>query len=99
MNLPKHFFITKDGEFSLMSDLSTNWNLPAKKFSQPSQMIISVLMKMDFASMITQIMAGFKIVKELTGILGRWQIIENAPMIVCDVGHNEEGIQISWLIK
>lgn len=28
-----------------------------------------------------------------TGLLGRWQIIGNNPLIVCDTGHNEAGIK------
>lgn len=29
----------------------------------------------------------------LTGLQGRWQIIGNNPLIVCDTGHNEDGIR------
>ncbi|MEX0312992.1 MAG: folylpolyglutamate synthase/dihydrofolate synthase family protein [Allomuricauda sp.] len=29
-----------------------------------------------------------------TGILGRWQILEENPMVVCDTAHNKEGLQI-----
>lgn len=28
-----------------------------------------------------------------TGLLGRWQIIGNNPLIVCDTGHNQDGIR------
>lgn len=28
-----------------------------------------------------------------TGLLGRWQIIGNNPLIVCDTGHNQNGIR------
>jgi len=40
-------------------------------------------------------------VKPLTGILGRWDIIQESPTIIVDVGHNEAGIQqiISQLEK
>jgi len=27
-----------------------------------------------------------------TGLLGRWQILQNNPLVVCDTGHNEDGI-------
>ena len=27
-----------------------------------------------------------------TGLLGRWQVLSNAPKIVCDTGHNREGL-------
>tara|TARA_B100002052_G_C15848007_1_gene583548 strand:- start:15 stop:1223 length:1209 start_codon:yes stop_codon:yes gene_type:complete len=28
-----------------------------------------------------------------TGILGRWQILKNKPLIICDIGHNVDGIK------
>lgn len=31
-------------------------------------------------------------VKTLTGLMGRWQIINEKPLIICDTGHNEDGI-------
>ena len=33
-----------------------------------------------------------KVVKN-TGILGRWQTLSESPRIICDVGHNEDGIK------
>ncbi|MFI1773209.1 bifunctional folylpolyglutamate synthase/dihydrofolate synthase [Thalassobellus citreus] len=27
-----------------------------------------------------------------TGLLGRWQVLNNAPKVVCDTGHNREGL-------
>lgn len=34
---------------------------------------------------------GFKNVCEMTGLLGRWQIIRKQPLAVCDTGHNVGG--------
>ena len=36
---------------------------------------------------------GLANVVGLTGLLGRWQIVGNNPLIVCDTGHNEDGIK------
>ena len=36
---------------------------------------------------------GLKKVVVNTGILGRWQTINNKPLTICDIGHNEDGIQ------
>ncbi len=30
-------------------------------------------------------------VRELTGLRGRWEILRNLPMLVCDTGHNVDG--------
>ena len=32
-------------------------------------------------------------VKKLTGLFGRWQVLQEQPLIVLDVAHNEDGIQ------
>ena len=36
---------------------------------------------------------GFAHVCELTGLMGRWQKIQDTPTIVCDTGHNPAGLQ------
>ena len=30
---------------------------------------------------------------KLTGLLGRWQTISENPLVICDSGHNEDGIK------
>ena len=37
--------------------------------------------------------SALKDVKELTGLMGRWQILSKNPLIVCDTGHNIAGIK------
>ena len=36
---------------------------------------------------------GFQHVVELTGLLGRWQKLNEAPLTIADVAHNEDGIR------
>ncbi|MBE6258668.1 MAG: bifunctional folylpolyglutamate synthase/dihydrofolate synthase [Prevotella sp.] len=38
-----------------------------------------------------EVSEGFKYVCDLTGLKGRWQIVNTAPMTVCDTGHNVPG--------
>ncbi|GAB1857032.1 folylpolyglutamate synthase/dihydrofolate synthase family protein [Flavobacteriaceae bacterium MHTCC 0001] len=38
------------------------------------------------------IKTGFLNVSKNTGLLGRWQIINKSPKVVCDTGHNREGL-------
>nr|WP_242527969.1 folylpolyglutamate synthase/dihydrofolate synthase family protein [Muricauda sp. CAU 1633] len=38
------------------------------------------------------IVAGLKKVVENTGLLGRWQVLQEKPMLVCDTAHNKEGL-------
>lgn len=44
---------------------------------------------------------GFRRVCELTGFQGRWQIVSQNPMIICDSGHNVGGLiyNMAQLIK
>ena len=35
---------------------------------------------------------GLSQVQSLTGLLGRWQVLQESPKIICDTGHNEAGI-------
>ena len=37
---------------------------------------------------------GLLHVSELTGLLGRWQILKNNPKVICDTAHNAEGLTI-----
>jgi dihydrofolate synthase/folylpolyglutamate synthase len=36
---------------------------------------------------------GLKMTAKQTGLMGRWQVIGHNPMIICDTGHNEDGIR------
>lgn len=36
---------------------------------------------------------GFRDVESLTGFQGRWSIIGEKPLMICDTGHNEEGLR------
>jgi dihydrofolate synthase/folylpolyglutamate synthase len=35
---------------------------------------------------------GIRNVKKLTGLMGRWQVLGEKPLIICDTGHNKEGV-------
>ncbi|WP_299291208.1 folylpolyglutamate synthase/dihydrofolate synthase family protein [uncultured Mucilaginibacter sp.] len=39
------------------------------------------------------VFTALKQVKTLTGLNGRWQILSTQPLIICDTGHNFEGIK------
>ncbi|MEP1788854.1 folylpolyglutamate synthase/dihydrofolate synthase family protein [Reichenbachiella sp.] len=41
--------------------------------------------------------AGIKNVVAQTGLKGRWQILRNEPLVICDVGHNEDAVL--WLMN
>ena len=40
---------------------------------------------------------GFAEVCRLTGLMGRWQILQEQPKMICDTGHNKAGIE--YIVK
>ena len=45
-----------------------------------------------FATSDEQIKTALNQVKKLTGLHGRWEILNHHPLTICDTGHNPEGI-------
>lgn len=47
------------------------------------------------------ILRGIRNVVKNTGLKGRWQILNTAPLTICDTGHNKEGLEyvIAQLIR
>jgi dihydrofolate synthase/folylpolyglutamate synthase len=55
--------------------------------------VISILNQKGYQIPDTAMQQGLKQVKSLTGLHGRWDILHENPMLVIDVGHNEEGMK------
>jgi dihydrofolate synthase / folylpolyglutamate synthase len=55
--------------------------------------VVSVLNQNGFNITDGTMQQGLKQVKSLTGLHGRWDILHENPLIVTDVGHNEEGMK------
>lgn len=58
---------------------------------------ISRLKERGFRISDENIREGFAHVCEMTGLMGRWQILNAAPKVVCDTGHNVGGFR--WITK
>ena len=55
--------------------------------------VVAVLQELkNFKVKKRHIKRGLKKVVKNTGLLGRWQILNKKPMIVCDTAHNKEGL-------
>ena len=54
---------------------------------------IRVLKSAGFDLLEEHVREGFAHVCTLTGLMGRWQKIQEAPLTYCDTGHNKAGIQ------
>lgn len=53
---------------------------------------IDELRDQDFDITNEHIHSALKQVTKLTGLMGRWQTLSTHPQIICDTGHNEDGI-------
>jgi len=54
---------------------------------------VSQLKKLGFLINDRHLKNALKDVKNLTGLNGRWQTLQKNPLIICDTGHNEDGIK------
>lgn len=43
------------------------------------------------------IRSGFSLITKNTGLLGRWQVLNNLPLTIADVAHNEDGVR--WIVS
>jgi dihydrofolate synthase/folylpolyglutamate synthase len=85
------FLIQKNGrvehlEFGLLGDYQ-RLNLPGILEG------ISQLREMGWKISEKQVEIGLANVSNLTGLKGRWQILGQNPLVICDTGHNEPGIR------
>jgi dihydrofolate synthase/folylpolyglutamate synthase len=63
--------------------------------SKNIQAVFQVFRKLEYIRNISDeiIKAGIQNVKVNTGLSGRWQILSNNPLTICDTGHNREGLE------
>ncbi len=54
---------------------------------------IDILKQLNFAIGEEALKHALANVKSLTGLHGRWELIQHDPTVILDVGHNEEGIR------
>lgn len=88
---------TDDGHFIYQSSLIDNLygELCGNYQLKNTNTILNSIIKLkDLGYKINEqnIREGFKNVCQLTGLMGRWQKLEDNPTIICDTGHNIGGI-------
>ncbi|MCF8299121.1 MAG: bifunctional folylpolyglutamate synthase/dihydrofolate synthase, partial [Saprospiraceae bacterium] len=54
---------------------------------------IDILNQLNFKISKENILVGIEKVVENTGITGRWQVLSQSPLTICDTGHNVDGIR------
>ncbi|MEQ9426871.1 MAG: folylpolyglutamate synthase/dihydrofolate synthase family protein [Cyclobacteriaceae bacterium] len=63
--------------------------------------VIEELIKAGWQINDAAVQQGFASVQQLTGLKGRWQILSDSPLTICDVCHNTDGIRaiVDQIIK
>ncbi len=72
------------------SDLLGNYQ---KKNIKAAVQTIKILNKKGYKVLSKHIKTGLLNVVKNTGLLGRWQVIQADPKIICDTAHNKEGLR------
>lgn len=94
----------KDGQYLYVSlldkktNLTTCYQLDLTGTYQVKNLIgvvaaLKVITENGFIISEDDIQIGLSNVVKLTGLLGRWQTLSEKPLVICDTGHNEDGIK------
>lgn len=80
----------KEKSFDLKLDLTGTYQIKNVK-----AVLSAVLELNDNGFHVTDddVIVGLSQVKELTGLMGRWQTLQQNPLVICDTGHNEDGVK------
>lgn len=78
-------------EYSLELDLCGNYQ---EKNLQTVLLAIRQLNEVGFPVSKENLRKGLKSIKENTNFMGRWQILQTKPLVICDTAHNKEGLSI-----
>jgi dihydrofolate synthase/folylpolyglutamate synthase len=73
-------------ELSLLGDYQRQ-NLPGVLAT------IDILRSQGYAISEEQVREGLRNVQRLTGLKGRWQVLGQQPLMICDTGHNVDGLR------
>lgn len=65
-----------------------------KKNMQTALTTITVMSELGWKISEESIREGLGTVVSTTGLLGRWQVLGEAPRIICDTAHNKEGLEL-----
>jgi len=78
------------GNCDIESDLKGDYQ---KENKNTAYSAIKILRSQAWDIKDKHIVNGFKNVQKNTSLIGRWMILGQSPSIICDTGHNEDGIK------
>jgi dihydrofolate synthase/folylpolyglutamate synthase len=92
-NFESTFSVAKDNKIWIEN---VSCDLPGIYQQHNIKTVLAALLQLpeqDFAISDQHIMNGLKNVKRNTGLMGRWQVLGENPLVICDTGHNVNGIR------
>jgi dihydrofolate synthase/folylpolyglutamate synthase len=54
---------------------------------------VDELQKKGFNITLENLKDALSAVKKISGLMGRWHVLQQKPLVICDTGHNEDGIK------
>lgn len=81
---------TQEASFKVELDLKGNYQ---QKNLAGILQSIAVLQQLGYKITQSHVLYGLGQIVKNTGLKGRWQILGKYPWIICDTGHNEDGIK------
>lgn len=85
-------FEINDSEKSFLIEMDLKGNYQQKNLAGILQ-TIDILQKLGYRIAQNHVKYGLAQIVKNTGLKGRWQVLEKNPWIICDTGHNEDGIK------
>ncbi len=83
------FIADKNITTNHVSDLMGNYQ---QKNSKTAVQTIKILQDLSYSISEESIRNGLLNIVKNTGLLGRWQVLDQNPLIICDTAHNKEGL-------
>lgn len=83
------FIAEKNMNVTFKTDLKGNYQ---QKNIKTTVQTVHLLTTKGYKISEENVISGLKNVVKNTGLMGRWQILQNKPKVICDTGHNKEGL-------
>ena len=85
-------FEVTDSEKSFFIEMDLKGNYQQKNLAGVLQ-TIALLQKLGYRITQSHVNDGLGQIVKNTGLKGRWQVLGKRPWVICDTGHNEDGIK------
>jgi dihydrofolate synthase/folylpolyglutamate synthase len=63
-----------------------------RKNVRSTMALLNIMLKLGWSLEQDKVRHGYANVASLTGLKGRWQVVSESPKVICDTGHNTEGM-------